>query len=307
MKKYNILYLIALAMILLFPFKVDAKQITIKKINLDEIKLEVESSDTIEAVKEKIYQKDNTLLPQNQKLVFNNIELETGRTLDDYLVEENDIIYLFLSKVIVKYNLENLSVTTNNVTQDGNLGNNKYEVSLINDFTAKLEISNGYQLPSTINVKINNIVDNSKYTYNNLTGEIVISKDVIDGDIEIEAIGVEEYKVIFDANGGVFTNNQNTIVIDDIINFNYSTFEKPIRSGYKFIGFYTDKTAGKSFEEVMNSEAGIEEDTTFYARWEVKSENPVTSDGLITYIFMAMVSFIGLLATTTIWKKNNCN
>ena len=113
----------------------------------------------------------------------------------------------------------------------------------------------------------------------------------------------EEYKVTLDANGGKFTNGDKYI-IDDIINFDYINFNKPTREGYEFIGFFTEKTGGKSFEEVMNSEAGIEEDTIFYARWkqtiaggagiaEPDEENPNTFDGIGTSIFMGTISLIG--------------
>lgn len=82
------------------------------------------------------------------------------------------------------------------------------------------------------------------------------------------------FNLILDANGGTFKNDVKTINIEDIINFDYETFEKPTRDGYKFIGFYTKD--GKSYYDIMNSEAGIVEDTTFYAKWE---ENSDVSEG----------------------------
>ena len=123
------------------------------------------------------------------------------------------------------------------------------------------------------------------------------------------------FNIILDANGGKFTDSDKYI-IDDIINFDYTNFNKPTREGYSFIGFYTEKTGGKSFLEVMNSEAGIEEDTIFYARWEENStggsgtaepdvENPKTFDGIGTSIFMGTISLIGLVGTTIYLKKKN--
>ena len=123
-------------------------------------------------------------------------------------------------------------------------------------------------------------------------------------------------KVTFDANSGTFNSaNKNTIEIEDIINFNYNEFEKPTRDGYSFVGFYTEKNGGKSFDEVMNSEAGIEEDTIFYARWEKNSsgggvpepeeENPKTFDGIGTSIFMGIISLIGLSGATIYLIKKN--
>ena len=130
----------------------------------------------------------------------------------------------------------------------------------------------------------------------------------------------ETYKVVFDANGGSFKNNVTTIEILDIINFDYDSFEKPTRNGYKFIGFDTED--GKSFYEVMNSEAGIEEDTTFYAKWQgvsagggqagipegkVEGNNPQTSDNIMIFIMLALVAIVGLEITIRVKKygKNN--
>ena len=125
----------------------------------------------------------------------------------------------------------------------------------------------------------------------------------------------EDYIVTLDANGGKFINDDKYI-IDDIINFDYTNFNKPTREGYEFIGFFTEKDGGKSFEEVMNSEAGIEEDTIFYARWkqtsgggagiaEPEEENPKTFDGIRASIFMGTISLIGLVGATIYLLKKN--
>ena len=85
---------------------------------------------------------------------------------------------------------------------------------------------------------------------------------------KIEIIFAEEsYKVTFDANGGKFKDSDK-IVIEDIISFDYTNFDMPTRENYKFIGFFTEKTGGKSFEEIMSSEEGINSDIIFYAQWE---------------------------------------
>ena len=104
--------------------------------------------------------------------------------------------------------------------------------------------------------------------------------------------------------------------IADIINFKYNDFEKPTRNGYTFVGFYTEKTGGKSFDEVMNGEAGIEEDTTFYARWQANStgapgtaepdeEVPNTLDKIEKTIFIGIISLIGLVGATIYLIKKN--
>lgn len=153
-----------------------------------------------------------------------------------------------------------------------------------------------------LNVK-NNIIDVEKYTYNFETGGIFISKDLIDVDIEIDASAVKVYKVVFDSNGGIFKNDVKNINIEDIINFDYETFEKPTRDGYKFIGFYTNDS--KSYLDVMNSEEGITEDITFYATWKLVEENPKTFDDIGRSIIMGTLSLIGLVCATIYFRKRN--
>jgi len=152
---------------------------------------------------------------------------------------------------------------------------------------------------------------------------VIVATDKAGNDntvtVKIEKLE-ETYKVVFDANGGSFKNNVTTIEILDIINFDYDSFEKPTRNGYKFIDF--DTQDGKSFYEVMNSEAGIEEDTTFYAKWQVVSSgggqagipeggvegnNPQTSDNIMIFIMLALVSIVGWVIIIRVKKygKNN--
>lgn len=119
-------------------------------------------------------------------------------------------------------------------------------------------------------------------------------------------------KVTFDANEGKF-DNKDIYTVDDITKFDYTKFTKPTRDGYKFIGFFTEKTNGKSFEEVMNSEAGIENDMIFYARWEKVTsgvtgeveEVPKTFDGITRSVLMGTISLVGLVGITLYLKKKS--
>jgi len=205
MKKYKF-FVIAFLMFIMIPFQVSAMQIQVQKPSMETLTLEVESSDTIEAVKQKIQLQDGTL-PEKQKLFLEGTLLEDGRTLGDY---------------------------------------------------TWLGLDNSFIL------------------------EYVI-------------------KVVFDANGGNF-GTDTTYTVDDWNANLYDSLVSPTRDGYKFMGYYTEKNGGTKFEMILN-ESGIDSDMTFYAKWEVVTENPKTFDGIGSDIFIGIISLIGLFGAA-IYLKN---
>ena len=130
MKKTNRrLFAVFLSLFLVVSMSIQASamQIFVKAADKT-ITIEVEPTDSIEATKEKIFEQEG-ILPENQLLFFNGVQLDEGKNLSDYNIQKESTLRLEVQQT----DTDVREITVTGVYQAGTTADEKISVDIVWD------------------------------------------------------------------------------------------------------------------------------------------------------------------------------
>ena len=202
-------------------------------------------------------------LGKSGKLSFSveelNVEDESGRAYTYTNTSVNLTSLQYYAPMSVSSKLTNLTfkgVSTANYSRD---------------YSATLTAATGYNLPSSVSVKVGGSAITKGYTYSN--GIIIIDGKSIKGDIVITADGVPKTSTVtLDRQGG----SGGTASVTATYKSEMPAIEKlPTRKGYTFLGYFSSAgNTGKQYYNANGNSAATCDfyaATTLYAHWQANT------------------------------------